>query len=113
MSGKVVSNELLQQAVHIETTFEMVDKLLQIGEANDALFIQVKWLGQHGNVDWTWQPLQALYDDAPDKDLSFFALPSGLGSRERRLLSLTFEIDVMPGRCPRITWGSEECCQMW
>lgn len=70
MDVKTVSNELLSQAAHIETTLEIADKLLQIGEADDGLLIQIQLLGQPDKVYWTSQPLQALFDDVPDKVLS-------------------------------------------
>lgn len=71
LDGKKASEKLLKQTEHIEANYEMVEKLLDIGESDDGLCIQVQWLGQPDKSDWTWQPVQELYEDVPDRVKTF------------------------------------------
>jgi len=71
LDGSFVSRKLCKQAGHIEAKLEIVDKLLDIGEADDGIFVQVQWLGQRDRVDWTWQPLLEIHQDLPERLLEF------------------------------------------
>lgn len=50
----------------------MIHKLLQIGDADDGVLILVQWPRQRDEVDWTWQPCRALYDDVSYKSSIIF-----------------------------------------
>ena len=66
--GKAVSAKLLPHAEHSERKYELVDELLDIsGNDKSGIFIQVKWVGLPEKSDWTWQSLQALYEDVRDE----------------------------------------------
>ncbi len=43
MDGKPVSPELMKHVELSEAKYEIVDKLLDIGEADDGLHVQVQW----------------------------------------------------------------------
>lgn len=67
LRGEEVSPELRNQAEHMEAKFEVVEELVDIAEGDRGIFIQVKWLGLPDKCDWTWQSLQELYEDIPDR----------------------------------------------
>ncbi len=50
---------------------EIVDNLLDIGEADDGLHVQVQWEGLPDKVDWTWNAVTQLYEGVPEKLMEF------------------------------------------
>lgn len=54
-----------------EAHLEMVHGIIDIGKADDGIFLRVqgKWLFEE--QEWTWQALGQLYEDVPDMVTSF------------------------------------------
>ena len=50
-------------AERIESRYEIVEKIVDVGEAPDGLFFRVQWDGLPDQRDWTWQPDEVLYAD--------------------------------------------------
>lgn len=74
LDGKPVSSRLMKQVEHLEARYEMIERLHNIDETNEGIFIQVQWLGQPDRTDWTWQPLLQLYEDVPERVAGFLRL---------------------------------------
>lgn len=74
--GTTVSEELLEQAEHLEANYEIVDELIDIGEASDGIFVQVQWYGLPDKCDWTWNELNQLQQDVPQKLDNFLSTTS-------------------------------------
>lgn len=43
--GSVVSENLIEHVKQTEANFEIIEKLLDIGEASDGILVQVRWVG--------------------------------------------------------------------
>ena len=89
--GKTVTKEMMDLAERTESRYEVVEKIVDVGEAPDGLFFRVQWEGLPDKRDWTWQPVSELYADIPDIVLSFlkkFKPKKALISRIKRQLSI-------------------------
>lgn len=64
--NKPVSESLLELADRTEAQYELVDKIIGIGEDHDGIFLHVQWLGLPDEIDRTWVPLTSLFEDMPD-----------------------------------------------
>lgn len=73
MEGAAVSKELMDLAESTEARYELIEKLMDIGEDADGIHLQVQWLGLPDQRDWTWIPLSTLYEDAPELLASFLS----------------------------------------
>lgn len=58
--------QMLDLAERTSSRFEVVDQIMDVGEASDGLFFRVKWEGLPDKRDWTWQSATELYGDIPD-----------------------------------------------
>ena len=74
MEGAVVSKELMDLAERTEARYELMENLMNIGEDDDGIHIQVQWLGLPDQRDWIWVPLPTLLEDAPDMLTSFLSM---------------------------------------
>jgi len=61
-----ISEKLRIQADHLETSYDIVDKLLGIKKMKDGIYLQVEWLGLPDPEDFTWQKLEVLHQDIPE-----------------------------------------------
>ena len=61
-----VPQYLLELANHTEAQYELVDEIVDIGEADDGIFLQVRWMGLPDIIDHTWVKLEDLNEDIPD-----------------------------------------------
>ena len=66
LQGSTIPEDMLDLSERTESRFEVVEKIVNPGEAQDGLFFQVKWEGLPEKRDWTWQPIKDLYTDIPD-----------------------------------------------
>ena len=64
--NSVVSKELLDLADRSEAQYELVEKIIAIGEEHYGIFLQVQWLGLPDAIDYTWVSLKTLFEDMPD-----------------------------------------------
>ena len=71
IDGKEVAKEVLDLAKQSESRYEVVDAIVDIGDASDGLFFRVRWDGLPDEQDFTWHPIQDLYDDIPDMVLDY------------------------------------------
>ena len=63
-----VSKELMAHAEHSEARYELVENLKDItGNAKDGMWVLVEWCGLPDRKDWTWQHLEELHQDVPDR----------------------------------------------
>ena len=60
------SARLMRHIEHSEAQYEEIEELLDIGEGEHGILVQVKWLGLPDDCDFTWQPIAELYEDVPD-----------------------------------------------
>ena len=66
-----VSKKLLELADRSEAQYEIVGKIVDIGEDHDGIFLQVQWLGLPDAIDRTWLPLKSMNEDMPEAVLEF------------------------------------------
>ena len=89
--GEPVPKEMIDLAERIESRYDIVDKITDVGEAPDGLFLRVQWQGLPDKRDWTWQPASELYADIPDTVTDFlktFKSKKNLVSKIKRQLSI-------------------------
>lgn len=77
-----VPQDMLDLADQTETRYEVVAEIIDISEAKDGLFFQVKWNDLPNKRDYTWQPVKELYADIPDTVTAFLA-----SSKKRKLVN--------------------------
>ena len=88
---KPVPKEMMDLAERTESRYEVVEKILDIGEAPDGLFFRVQWEGLPDKRDWTWKAVSELYADIPDIVTDFlrtFKSKKTLVSKVKRQLSI-------------------------
>lgn len=61
----IVTPRLLELADKTEVRYEVVDSILDLGEAEDGLFFQVRWEGLPDKRDSTWVKIKNLFEDMP------------------------------------------------
>jgi len=66
-------SEMLDLAESTEARYEVVHKILNVGQAPDGLFFQVQWEGLPDKRDYTWQPIADLYADMPVRVKEFLS----------------------------------------
>lgn len=89
---KPVPQETLDLADRTQSSYEVIDKIMNIGQAPDGIFFQVQWEGLPDKRDWTWHPISELYDDTPElvKDfLNHHSKKKALISKAKRHLNLS------------------------
>lgn len=67
LDGSIVSKKLMEHVEHTEANYEIIEKLLDIREASDGIFVQVQWAGLPEKCDWTWNSIEQLHEDVPEK----------------------------------------------
>ncbi len=73
LQGKPVSKKMLDLAETTEARYEVVHKILNVGQAPDGLFFQVQWEGLPDKRDYTWQPIADMYADMPVRVKEFLS----------------------------------------
>jgi len=71
LQGTTVPQDMLELADKTESRYEVIDKIIDIGEDKDEIWLQVVWDGLPDKRDWTWQLDPFLYTDIPDLVLDF------------------------------------------
>jgi len=71
--GKIVPQDTLDLAERTESHYEIIEKILDIGAAPDGLFFQVQWEGLPDKRDFTWCPIDELYEDIPEMVKEFLS----------------------------------------
>ena len=66
MDNTDVLPRLLELADKTEVVYEVVDSILDLGQADDGLFFQFRWEGLPDKKDYTWVDIDALFEDMPD-----------------------------------------------
>ena len=66
-----VSKALLDLADRSEAQYELVEKIIGIGEDHNGIFLNVQWLGLPDPIDHTWVSLASLHEDMPDTVIEF------------------------------------------
>ena len=67
MNWKNVSEELLKQAQHTETKYDIIDSLKELSKVDkNKFYVLVQWAGQSDKFDQTWQELHQVYQDVPE-----------------------------------------------
>lgn len=64
--GTTVPDDMLELAERSESRYEIIEKIIDVGTADDGFFFQVKWDGLPDERDYTWQPITELFTDVPD-----------------------------------------------
>ena len=55
--GTTVPDEVLDLADRTESRYETTDRITDIGEKHDGIFLRIQWDGLPYEHDWTWHPL--------------------------------------------------------
>ncbi len=67
LDNAVVSERMMQHAIHTEANYEVIDELLDIAEDEEGnILIQTSLEGLPDKEDFTWQSLQELHEDVHD-----------------------------------------------
>lgn len=66
LNGKKVSDDMLDLVERTESQYEIIKRIVDIGEADDGIFLRVVWNGLPDERDWTWQKAQEHFVDIPD-----------------------------------------------
>lgn len=66
LNGQPVPKDMMDLAEQTDSRYEIVDRIVDVGEAPDGLFFQVQWEGLPDKRDFTWQPIGDMYADIPD-----------------------------------------------
>lgn len=72
-NSRSVSENLLAQAQHLETQFDLIDEITNICQGDSGIMVQVKWQGLPDEEDWTWQEIKELYEDIPDEVVNYLS----------------------------------------
>ena len=84
MVGKEVSEELLDSARHLESSYQVIRNLHDVRTMNGNVEIWVEWEGLPDNHDFTWEPLTQLYADVPEMVREFgINLPSDCCEKQK------------------------------
>ena len=67
MDSVSVSRECLEQVEHLESKYEIIEQLMDIGEAADGIFVQIQWSSLPDKCDSTWNEIKQLHIDVPGK----------------------------------------------
>lgn len=69
--GKPVPEDMLDLAERTESRYDIIEKIVEVAEADDGIFFQVQWKGLPDKRDLNWQPIHELYTDVPDMVTNF------------------------------------------
>ena len=56
----------MDHAKHTEAVYETIEKLLDIREAENNIWVQVQWTSPQEEMDVTWKRLEELAIDVPE-----------------------------------------------
>jgi len=86
-----VSEELMDLAERSEAKYELVEKIIDIGEDHDGIFLQVQWQGLPDRRDWTWNYLADMHEDMPEVVEEFLdkSKAKNLVSKAKKFLGIT------------------------
>lgn len=89
LNGADIPKEMIELAERTDSRYEVVEKIVDVGEAPDGLFFQVQWEGLPDERDYTWQAIEELHADIPDMVKAFLHTYSGkkkiIGKIKRQL----------------------------
>ena len=91
--GKPIPQDMLELAERTESRYEVIEKIVDLGQDRDVLFFRVQWEGLPDEQDYTWQPVEELYDDVPDvvnAFLSSFKKKKKVVAAVKRNLGISF-----------------------
>lgn len=60
MVGKEIRDKMMELANTFESRYEVAERIMDVGEAHDGIFLQVQWDGLPDKSDWTWRRLDQL-----------------------------------------------------
>ena len=85
------SAKLKRHIEHSEAQYEKIEEILDIGEGEHGLLVQVKWLVLLDRCEFTWQPIAELYEDVPDllKSFLYSSSKKKLVAEAKTMLGLT------------------------
>jgi len=89
--NEYVSPTLLELAERTESRYEIVERIHDVGEDKDGMFLNVEWAGLPDRRDWTWNPLGEMYEDVPQLVTDFLRNVRGrkrLVTKAKELLTL-------------------------
>jgi len=86
MDGKEVCPSLRKTAEHSEMSYQILQELRNIREVDGELQVEVEWEGLPDRDDWTWEPLQQIFEDVPGR-LEDFLNTTGARVLKKRALT--------------------------
>lgn len=61
ISGKDLPKEILDLAERNSSPYEVIERIVDVGEDSDGLLFHVQWEGLPDKRDWTWKPVVELF----------------------------------------------------
>lgn len=86
MENTTVPPRLLELAEKTEARYEVVDTILDLGQAKDGLFFQIRWEGLPDKQDYTWVEINTLFKDIPVAAAEFLS-----SCKKRKLVRIARE----------------------
>ncbi len=71
LRGKMFPQDMLDLAEPTESCYEVMKKIVDLGQDKDGLFFQVQWEGLHDKRDYTCQPVKELHGHVLDLVTAF------------------------------------------
>ena len=86
MDGAHATESLKQTAAHLESKYQIAEGIKDIRNENSTIKILIQWEGLPDDMDWTWEPVNQVYDDLPGL-LQDFLHTAGKRNLKRRALA--------------------------
>lgn len=83
--NREMSQKILDYVDRLKAQYEIVDKIIDIGEDRDGIFLQIQWLELPDAIDLTRVSVQNMFKDMPDTVVDFLQNHS----RKKALLQRT------------------------
>eukprot|EP00171_Calliarthron_tuberculosum_P014755 IDg14755t1 len=61
LHGQQVPDDMLELAERTEIRYEIIEKIIDVREADGEHFFQVQWVGLPDERDFTWNPIDEMY----------------------------------------------------
>eukprot|EP00171_Calliarthron_tuberculosum_P001965 IDg1965t1 len=84
LNGAEVTQDIIDLAGTSESRYEVVSKIVDLGEDKDGIWFRVIWDGLPDECDWTWHLAATLFADVPDMVLDYLSQ-----SKETNLVAKT------------------------
>lgn len=92
LDGQIVPSEVLDLADRSAAKYEVVEKIVDIAENDEGIWLRLQWEGLPDERDYTWAILSDLYEDIPDMVTDF--LKASAKKKESSVAALQLGISL-------------------